>query len=64
MQVERLCRININQFTPSSPTIYTHTKYKPWKIKNVIWFDDAEKAIAFERYLKSRSGRAFAKRHF
>jgi predicted GIY-YIG superfamily endonuclease len=42
-----------------------HTsKYKPWKIKNAIWFDDAEKAIAFERYLKSGSGRTFAKRHF
>ena len=40
------------------------SKYKPWKIKNTISFDDREKALAFERYLKSHSGRAFAKRHF
>ena len=40
------------------------SKYKPWKIKNTISFDDREKAPAFERYLKSHSGRAFAKRHF
>jgi putative endonuclease len=42
-----------------------HTsKYKPWKIKTAIWFDTPEKATAFERYLKSGSGRAFAKKHF
>jgi predicted GIY-YIG superfamily endonuclease len=40
------------------------SKYKPWKIKNTISFDNREKALAFERYLKSHSGRAFAKRHF
>jgi len=41
-----------------------HTsKFRPWKLKNVVGFLDAEKAIAFERYLKSGSGRAFAKRH-
>ncbi len=42
-----------------------HTsKYKPWKIKNAIAFEDKKKAIDFEKYLKSHSGRAFAKRHF
>ena len=40
------------------------SKYKPWKIKNAIWFDSPEKAFNFERYLKSGSGRAFAKKHF
>ena len=39
-------------------------KYKPWKIKNTISFDEKEKALAFEKYLKSHSGRAFAKKHF
>lgn len=41
-----------------------HTnKLKPWKLCTYICFEDKEKAIAFERYLKSGSGRAFAKRH-
>jgi len=30
----------------------------------VVWFEDERKAAEFERYLKSGSGRAFAKRHF
>jgi hypothetical protein len=30
----------------------------------VIEFPDEERAIRFERYLKSGSGREFAKRHF
>ncbi|MBU4485109.1 GIY-YIG nuclease family protein [bacterium] len=42
-----------------------HTsKYKPWRIKNYFWFDEVEKARQFEKYLKSGSGRAFAKKHF
>jgi predicted GIY-YIG superfamily endonuclease len=40
------------------------TKHRPWSLKNAIWFDTAEKARAFERYLKSGAGRAFAKKHF
>ncbi|MGA8043868.1 MAG: GIY-YIG nuclease family protein [Terracidiphilus sp.] len=40
----------------------THTaKYRPWRIKTYIAFLDEERAIAFEKYLKSGSGRAFAK---
>ena len=43
----------------------SHTsKFKPWIIKNVISFTNKEKALAFEKYLKSHSGRAFAKKHF
>jgi putative endonuclease len=42
-----------------------HTsKFKPWRIKTAIAFTDPNRAAAFERYLKSGSGRAFAKRHF
>ncbi len=37
--------------------------YKPWTYKNVIWFNDPTKAYAFERYLKSGSGRAFTNKH-
>ena len=40
-----------------------HTaKHKPWKIKTAIAFTDRDKALDFERYLKSHSGRAFAKK--
>jgi len=42
----------------------THTaKYRPWFIDVVIEFADERRAIAFERYLKSGSGVAFAGRH-
>jgi predicted GIY-YIG superfamily endonuclease len=42
-----------------------HTsKYKPWKLKTAIAFDVEEKASAFEAYLKTHSGRAFATKHF
>ena len=40
------------------------SKYKPWKISVAIYFEDNQKANAFEKYLKSSSGHAFAKRHF
>ena len=40
-----------------------HTrKQRPWQIKTAIAFTDRQKAIDFEAYLKSPSGRAFAKR--
>jgi putative endonuclease len=38
-----------------------HTaKYGPWRIKTAVAFTDREQALAFERYLKSPSGRAFS----
>ena len=41
-----------------------HTaKYAPWELVTSIAFRDAEKAFAFEKYLKSGSGRAFALKH-
>jgi predicted GIY-YIG superfamily endonuclease len=40
-----------------------HTsKYKPWQVKAYIAFSDEKQAFAFEKYLKSPSGRAFAKK--
>ena len=42
-----------------------HTaKYRPWKIETYIAVETEERARAFEIYLKSGSGHAFAKRHF
>ena len=37
---------------------------RPWHIDLVIEFKDERRALAFERYLKSGSGAAFAIRHF
>ena len=41
----------------------SHTsKYSPWVIKTYLAFADEKRAFAFEKYLKSASGRAFAKK--
>jgi putative endonuclease len=40
------------------------SKYRPWAVTVRIEFSEEHRAIAFERYLKSPSGRAIAKRHF
>jgi predicted GIY-YIG superfamily endonuclease len=37
---------------------------RPWQLHVAIEFSDQQTAVRFERYLKSGSGRAFAKRHF
>ena len=42
-----------------------HTsKFKPWKLITYMAFSEDSKALAFERYLKTGSGRAFAKKRF
>lgn len=41
----------------------SHTaKFKPWRLVTYLAFTDPEKARAFERYLKSGSGHAFARK--
>lgn len=43
----------------------SHTaRYRPWQLHVLIAFADERTAIRFERYLKSGSGRGFARRHF
>lgn len=40
-----------------------HTsKYRPWNLKTYVAFSDVDQAFAFEKYLKSPSGRAFVKK--
>ena len=40
-----------------------HTsKYAAWRLVTYVAFSDVDKARSFERYLKSGSGHAFAKR--
>ena len=36
----------------------------PWEVQVAVYFRDEKRAHAFERYLKTGSGRAFSKRHF
>ena len=38
------------------------SKYVPWELVTYVAFSDEQKAEIFERYLKSGSGRAFAKK--
>jgi predicted GIY-YIG superfamily endonuclease len=41
----------------------SHTaKLKPWRLNTYIAFSDKDRAVAFEKYLKSHSGRAFARK--
>jgi len=39
-------------------------RYKPWRAVTVTEFQSEVAAAKFERYLKSGSGRAFARTHF
>jgi len=38
--------------------------HRPWRFLVIIEFDEEAPARQFERYLKTRSGREFARRHF
>jgi predicted GIY-YIG superfamily endonuclease len=41
-----------------------HTsKFASWHIRSATAFQNKQRALAFERYLKTGSGRAFLKRH-
>lgn len=43
----------------------TYTKQnKPWELVTCTAFKDKIKALNFEKYLKSHSGRAFIAKHF
>jgi len=47
----------------SGGSIYTKSD-RPWELIVVVSFKDILKATAFEKYLKSGSGRAFTKKRF
>ncbi len=48
----------------NSGNVISTSEHRPWKIETTIAFHSRDKATAFEKYLKSHSGRAFAKKHF
>jgi predicted GIY-YIG superfamily endonuclease len=56
--VER--RLEWHNTGPSGVTVH----HRPWSVVVALEFADPKVAVRFERYLKTGSGRAFAKRHF
>ena len=53
-------RLNTHNYGLSAHT----QKYAPWKLVMFLAFDDKHKAMNFEKYLKSSSGRAFKNKRF
>ena len=51
----RLAKHNAGEVTRTA-------KYGPWKVNTYFAFSDEKRAWAFERYLKTTSGRAFARK--
>ena len=39
------------------------TSHRPWRLKSYVAFTNKERAYAFEKYLKTGSGRALATKH-
>ena len=52
---ERLAKHNLGEVSHTS-------KFAPWRVVTCVAFSDEERAFAFEKYLKSPSGGAFAKK--
>ena len=55
-----LNRLDWHNHGPSGHTIH----HRPWSLVVSMAFPTEQEAVRFEKYLKSGSGRAFAKRHF
>lgn len=56
--------IGLRLFEHNSGKSYHTAKNRPWRVEFYCWFKKKEKAWAFEKYLKSGSGRAFSNKHF
>jgi len=54
---QRLAQHNAGQSAHTS-------KFAPWRLVTYLAFSDVRKAELFERYLKSGSGHAFARKRF
>ena len=48
--------------THNSGHVLHTSKHLPWQIKTYVAFSNEHAAVAFERYLKTASGRAFSKK--
>ncbi len=51
-------RLKVHNIGDSTPT----ARYNPWVVHAYFAFNTKVQALAFETYLKSNSGRAFAKK--
>ena len=52
-----------NRLSKHNAKAVPHTsKYAPWRLNTYIAFADEARAFEFEKYLKSGSGRSFAKK--
>jgi predicted GIY-YIG superfamily endonuclease len=47
----------------SGKSLHT-SKFQPWNLEFYCAFNSKYKALEFEKYLKSHSGKAFTKKHF
>jgi putative endonuclease len=47
---------------PNAGEVPHASKHRPWQIKTYVAFTDEKQAFKFGKYLKSGSGRAFAKK--
>lgn len=43
----------------NSGAVPSTAPYRPWKYRSCVAFADRKRALEFERYLKTHSGRAF-----
>ena len=61
----RCSRLTLQRLRTHNAGGSPHTsKYRPWKVVLHLCFQDNQCAAEFERYLKSGSGQAFAKKRF
>jgi putative endonuclease len=58
------CNVTQRLVTHNSGGSIHTAPHRPWRLAACVEFPTEAAALAFERYLKSGSGRAFARRHF
>ncbi len=57
------CKVDLRLERHNAGTTPSTARYRPWQLLWVGAFTTKELALAFETYLKSGSGRAFANKH-
>jgi putative endonuclease len=60
--VGRTLDLRARVFRHNSGQVRHTSKWRPWRIKTYVALSESNRASAFERYLKSASGRAFIKK--
>jgi predicted GIY-YIG superfamily endonuclease len=61
--LRRFMQQRLNRLKTHNAGGASHTaKYKPWELVTCLRFSNKLSALKFEKYLKTQSGRAFAKK--